>query len=59
MGMDGALLHLLGDVLNNLGVICGGLIMMLLKSPTRYYADPGISVGIALMIICGALPLSK
>lgn len=56
--MNAIVIHILGDILNNLGVIAAALIMMLLKSPARFYADPAISMAIAIMISCSAVPLS-
>jgi len=51
-------MHILGDVLNNIGVIVAALIIMFVKSDRRFYADPAISMFIAIMITAGALPLS-
>lgn len=56
--MNAIIIHILGDILNNLGVIAAALIMMFLKSPARFYADPAISMVIAIMISCSAVPLS-
>ncbi|KAH0373051.1 cation diffusion facilitator family metal ion transporter, partial [Aureobasidium melanogenum] len=59
LGVNAVVIHMIGDVLNNLGVIAAALVMMLLRSPNRFYADPAVSVGIAIMIACSALPLSN
>jgi Co/Zn/Cd efflux system component len=50
---------MIGDVLNNLGVITAALVMMLVQSPKRFYADPAVSMAISVMIASSALPLSK
>lgn len=59
LGMLGALIHVMGDAINNLGVIMAALLIWLLKSDARFYADPGVSVGIAIMIILSSVPLIK
>ena len=59
LGMLGALIHVMGDAINNLGVIMAALLIWLLKSESRFYADPGVSVGIAIMIILSSVPLIK
>jgi solute carrier family 30 (zinc transporter), member 1 len=43
----------------DLGVIIAGLIILKLTSPSRFYADPAISLAISLMIFASAIPLSK
>ncbi|KAK0722187.1 cation efflux family-domain-containing protein [Lasiosphaeria miniovina] len=59
LGMMGATIHVMGDALNNLGVIIAAAIIWFTHSPSRFYADPGVSMGIALMILVSALPLVK
>jgi zinc transporter 1 len=59
LGVNAVVVHILGDVLNNLGVIAAALIMMLVKSSARFYADPAVSMGIAIMIASNAFPLSR
>ncbi len=59
LGMLGVLIHVLGDALNNVGVIVTALIIWLTNSPARYYADPAVSLWIAIMILFSALPLTK
>ena len=59
LGVNAVVIHILGDVLNNLGVIAAALVMMLVRSPNRFYADPAVSMAIAIMIASSALPLSK
>lgn len=55
--MMGVLLHVLCDAANNLGVIAAALVIWLAKYDGRYYADPGTSMGIGLMIILSSIPL--
>ncbi|KAI1209529.1 cation efflux protein [Annulohypoxylon truncatum] len=59
LGMMGVLLHVIGDACNNVGVIIAALIIWLTSSEARFYADPGISMGIALMILLTSIPLVK
>ncbi|KAL1991082.1 hypothetical protein VTN49DRAFT_5586 [Thermomyces lanuginosus] len=59
LGMLGVFLHVLGDALNNIGVIISALVIWLAKHEGRYYADPAVSVAIALMIFVSALPLVR
>ncbi|KAI1461500.1 cation efflux protein [Annulohypoxylon moriforme] len=59
LGMMGVLLHVIGDACNNVGVIIAALIIWLTSSEARFYADPGISMGIALMILVTSIPLVK
>jgi zinc transporter 1 len=56
-GMAGVMLHVAGDAFNNIGVIIAGVIVWKTSSPNRYYADPAVSMAIALMILLSALPL--
>lgn len=57
--MLGALIHVIGDALNNIGVIISALVIWLTSYDARYYADPGVSMGIAFMILLSAIPLVK
>lgn len=57
LGHLGVLLHVLGDALNNLGVIIAALVIWLTKYHGRFYADPGVGLAIAIMILVTALPL--
>ncbi|KAL8715344.1 MAG: hypothetical protein Q9225_006391 [Loekoesia sp. 1 TL-2023] len=59
LGMLGVLLHVLSDAINNLGIIVAALIIHLAHSPSRFYADPGVSMGISFMILLSSLPLIK
>lgn len=55
----GVLLHVIGDAFNNLGVIVAALVIWLASPESRFYADPGISMCIALMILATSIPLVK
>lgn len=55
--MTGVLLHVLCDAGNNLGVIAAALVIWLANYEARYYADPGTSMGIGMMIILSSIPL--
>ncbi|KAL8999360.1 MAG: hypothetical protein Q9169_001786 [Polycauliona sp. 2 TL-2023] len=57
LNMTGVFLHLLGDAINNLGIIVAALIIILAHSSARFYADPGISMAISFMICLTAYPL--
>jgi solute carrier family 30 (zinc transporter), member 1 len=57
--MLGALIHVIGDALNNLGVIVAAIVMWRTSWPSRFYADPGVSMGISFMILLSAMPLVK
>lgn len=57
--MMGVLIHVIGDAFNNVGVIVAALVIWLTSSEARFYADPGISMGIALMILVTSIPLVK
>jgi solute carrier family 30 (zinc transporter), member 1 len=57
--MAGVMLHVAGDAFNNIGVIIAGAIIWKTSSPNRFYADPAVSMAIALMILLSSLPLGK
>lgn len=59
MGMNAMVLHVLGDALGNVGVIATALIIWLTNWSGRFYADPAVSLFIALIILRSALPLTK
>lgn len=59
LGILGVLIHLVGDAINNIGVIIAALIIWLTKSEGRFYADPAVSMWIAIMILASAIPLTK
>lgn len=56
--MMGVLVHVLGDAANNLGVMAAALVIWLTHYEGRYYADPGTTMGISIMIILSSFPLS-
>ena len=58
-GILGVLIHVLGDAINNIGVIITALIIWLTHSPSRFYADPAVSMFIAIMIVGPAIPLTS
>lgn len=58
MGMNGMILHVLGDALGNVGVIITALVIWLTDWPGRFYADPAVSLFITLIILRSALPLT-
>ncbi|KAI4188337.1 MAG: hypothetical protein L6R41_002211 [Letrouitia leprolyta] len=59
LGMLGVLLHVVSDAINNIGIIVAALVIHLTHAPSRFYADPGVSMGISFMIVLSALPLIK
>ncbi|KAJ2988590.1 hypothetical protein NUW58_g3893 [Xylaria curta] len=59
LGMMGVLVHVIGDALNNIAVIIAALVIWLTDSPTRFYADPGVSTAISILIILSSIPLVK
>ncbi len=58
MGMDGMILHVIGDALGNVGVIVTALIIWLTTWEGRFYADPAVSLFITLIILRSAIPLT-
>jgi|SRR5690242_1243676 len=59
LGILGVLIHILGDAINNIGVVISALIIWFTHSPSRFYADPAVSMWIAIMILISAVPLTK
>ncbi|KAI1109712.1 cation efflux protein [Nemania sp. NC0429] len=59
LGMMGVFVHVVGDALNNLAVIVAALIILLTSSPSRFYADPGVSTAISILILLSAIPLVR
>ncbi|ERS99907.1 hypothetical protein HMPREF1624_03275 [Sporothrix schenckii ATCC 58251] len=59
LNMLGAMVHVLGDAANNVGVIIAAVVIWKTHYAGRYYADPGVSIGIALMILLSSIPLVK
>ncbi|KIM89680.1 hypothetical protein PILCRDRAFT_94955 [Piloderma croceum F 1598] len=58
LGVLAVFIHVLGDAVNNVGVIVGALVMWKTHSPARFYADPAVSLAISLIIFAGAIPLT-
>ncbi|KAM0247739.1 hypothetical protein ACHAQJ_009724 [Trichoderma viride] len=56
--MFGVLIHVVGDAINNIGVITSALIIWKADGEGRYYADPAIGVFISVMIFLTAWPLT-
>ncbi|KAE8422834.1 cation efflux protein [Aspergillus pseudocaelatus] len=59
LAMMGVLIHVMGDAGNNLGVIIAALVIWLTHYGGRFYADPAVSMGIAIMIFASSIPLIK
>ncbi|KAF5123556.1 Cobalt uptake protein COT1 [Metarhizium anisopliae] len=59
LGIFGVFIHVVGDAINNVGVIVSAVIIWKLDSPARYYADPAVGIFIAIMIFLTAIPLTK
>jgi zinc transporter 1 len=59
LGILGVLIHVIGDAINNIGVIISAVIIWFVKSEKRFYADPAVSTWIAVMILISAIPLTK
>ncbi|KAF5355195.1 hypothetical protein D9756_005671 [Leucocoprinus leucothites] len=60
LGLLGVLIHILGDTINNIGVIVAAVIMWKAEPHDlkRFYVDPAASVLISLVIFAGAVPLT-
>ncbi|GKU19255.1 unnamed protein product [Fusarium langsethiae] len=59
LGMLGVFIHVLGDAINNIGVIIAAVIIWKVEGNGRYYADPAVGIFISLMILGSAVPLVK
>lgn len=59
LGMLGVLIHVIGDAMNNLGVIISALVIWLANYGGRFYADPAVSMAISFMIFITSLPLGS
>lgn len=59
LDIAGVLLHIMGDAANNIRVIIAAVVIWKTSSPARFYADPAVSMNIAIMIMVSSLPLSK
>lgn len=59
LGLLGVLLHVIGDAINNVGVMISASIIWAGKTERKYYADPAFSLAIAFMILGTSVPLSE
>ncbi|RDW75333.1 hypothetical protein BP6252_06475 [Coleophoma cylindrospora] len=59
LGMFAAFIHVVGDAINNIGVMIAGAVIWKAKFDGRFYADPGISMAISLLILATAVPIIK
>ncbi|KAK7748540.1 hypothetical protein SLS53_000560 [Cytospora paraplurivora] len=59
LGMLGVLVHIIGDAINNIGVIIAAVVIWQTRFETRFYADPAASMFIAIMIFVSAIPLTR
>ncbi|EPS28802.1 hypothetical protein PDE_03748 [Penicillium oxalicum 114-2] len=59
LAMMGVLIHVIGDCANNLGVIVAAAVIWFAHYRGRFYADPAVSMGIAIMIFLSSIPLIK
>nr|CDP30746.1 Putative Inorganic ion transporter [Podospora anserina S mat+] len=65
LNMLAAKFHVLGDIAGNLGVMIAAAIIQYVRPDTtnefdpKYYADPAISLGIAALIFCTAIPILR
>ena len=57
--MLGVLVHVIGDAINNIGVIIAAVIIWQTRTEARFYADPAASMFIAIMIFVSAIPLTR
>ncbi|TFK29694.1 CDF zinc transporter [Coprinopsis marcescibilis] len=58
LGLIGVLIHVMGDAVNNIGVIIVAIIIWKVEAHGRFYADPAASLLIALIIFGSAVPLT-
>lgn len=59
LGMLSVMIHIAGDALNNVGVIIAATVIWQTHYAGRYYADPAVGMGIAVMILILAFPTGK
>lgn len=55
--MLGVMIHVMGDAVNNIGVIIAAVVIWKTNYAGRYYADPAAGIGISLMIFLSSIPL--
>lgn len=59
MGNSAMILDVMGDALGNVGVIASGLVIWLTPWSGRFYADPVVSLFIAVIILKTTIPLTS
>ncbi|KAJ4271367.1 Zinc resistance conferring protein [Fusarium torreyae] len=59
MGMNAMILHVIGDMLGNVGVIVTALVIWLTDWPGKVYADPAVSLFITAIILKTCIPLTR
>ncbi|RGB23091.1 zinc transporter 1 [Rhizophagus diaphanus] len=59
LNMRGVFIHVLGDALGNIGVVCSGLFIYLTHFSWRFYIDPLVSLILTIIILMSAIPLVK
>ncbi|KAM5355547.1 hypothetical protein ACJ41O_002193 [Fusarium nematophilum] len=59
MGMNAMILHVIGDMLGNIGVMATALIIWLTDWPGKLYADPAVSLFITAIILKTSIPLTR
>ncbi|KAH7005628.1 cation efflux protein [Fusarium venenatum] len=59
MGMNAMILHVIGDMLGNIGVMVTALIIWLTDWPGKVYADPAVSLFITAIILKTCIPLTR
>ncbi|BDD62983.1 hypothetical protein MAP00_007933 [Monascus purpureus] len=59
LAVAGVMIHIICDAANNFGVIIAALVIWLARYGGRFYADPAVSMGIAVTLFLSSLPLIK
>jgi zinc transporter 1 len=59
LGTLGVFLHVIGDALNNIGVMASAAAIWWGKTEGRFYADPAVSLAISFMICATSIPLGE
>ena len=59
LNLHGVFLHLMGDALGSVVATVVGVCILLCKGRWKYYLDPILSLVIAVVIMCSAVPLVK
>jgi zinc transporter 1 len=57
LGLLAVFIHILGDAANNIGVVIAGAVIWKADYAGRYYADPAVSMAIAVVILVTSIPL--